>query len=290
MNEFEIFSYCSHNYMDAYEFVIDSWLEQSGASKITIYSDFMREPTRDKVEWVHLDGKIESWLDGTGARLNAIDDFVFNGRNTYQNYAFIDIDCLITGNISHVFDASFDIALARLFCTESYTHNIANAGVWFAKAGSGSVTFIKDWFQRAKKLKNDEKGIENYRVSYVQYAFTDVAVDHIDTGASSVLNLDYRVYNCEHSKRIKWYHYIRDFKPYIVHFKGRAFRDPEFVNAVNQLIAEYKDPDSITEPFKIPEDPKKSNKKQIYTRKKRIKIMKKLKAVKKRKKSGTNNV
>jgi hypothetical protein len=75
-----------------------------------------------------------------------------------------------------------------------------------------------------------------------------------------------------------------------VHFKGRAFRDPEFVNAVNQLIAEYKDPDSITEPFKIPEDPKKSNKKQIYTRKKRIKIMKKLKAVKKRKKSGTNNV
>lgn len=228
---FEIFAYCSKNYKDAYDFVIDSWCLPN-VNKITIYTDFDLEPTNKKVHVINMFEENKDWLVGTGRRLDVIKHYLKENEGKNKNVLFLDIDCFIVKDPSHVFNQNFDIALTRLFSNNSYTNSTATAGLWFAKLTPKFYTFISDWCALAQAYKQKGKGITKYKISYVQYSFTTIARNALNNLKYHVLPINENLYNSEHSVNSKWLANIDKSKPYILHFKGRKFRDPKLVNTV----------------------------------------------------------
>lgn len=231
-NKFEIFAYCSESYRDAYDFVIKSWLS-SGAEKITIYSDYNYNSGDSRIEFINMFDKSDDWIVGTGRRLDAIRHYSDKNKGTDKNILFMDIDCLITSPIEHVWDnKDFDIGITRLFNSHQYTSKTATAGLWFARLTPSYYNFIDDWLSLASTYKNEKKGIEPFRISYVQYSFTDVAMSGIKNNKYKILSMDERIYNSERSDLVEWYKDIKKYRPKILHFKGRRFRDNKIVQLV----------------------------------------------------------
>ena len=225
---FEIFAYCSKNYEDAYKFVIDSWSRPENVTKVTIYTDWDLKSNNPKVEIKNMFPESNSWIVGTGRRLDVIKDYSDRNKGQNKNVLFLDIDCFLVKDVSEIFSRPFDIAITRLFTGEGYANRTATAGLWFAKLSPGYYNFIEDWFKRAEQLKTAGYGVEDHRISYVQYSFTDIA--RTKTPRYSVLPIDEKVYNSEHSDEREWYKLIRQYKPKILHYKGRRFRDQKIVS------------------------------------------------------------
>ena len=225
---FEIFAYCSKNYKDAFDFVIPSWTKWDTVSKVTIYTDWPCPCNDPKVEIVEMFEPDENWVIGTGRRLDVIQRYSKERGICGANILFLDIDCLITGDVSHVFREKFDIAITRLNNFESHTNQTATAGLWFARLNKGYFNFIGEWFKTAKEFKTKRIGIKKHLISYVQYSFTKVA--RTANKKYHVLPIDENVYNSEHTVSSKWIAKIRKANPCILHYKGRRFRDKKLVN------------------------------------------------------------
>ena len=232
-NYFEIFAYCSKNYKDAYDFVIDSWTKLDTVTKITLYTDWEFTPNNPKIEVIKMFDEDESWIVGTGRRLDVIKHFSYKNKGTQKNVLFLDIDCYIVKDVSEIFNKDFDIAISRLNSCFHYANKTATAGLWFCKLSDGYYNFIEEWFSRAQQLKNENIGLDNHRISYVQYSFTDVA--KTITPAYKVLAIDEKIYNSEHSILDKWYDMIQRYKPKILHFKGQRFRDSQITKTALRL-------------------------------------------------------
>ena len=56
-----IYTICTKNFKDAYDFAIDSWLKNTTADKIYVYSDYYWEPTDNRVEVIPI-LKSGDWL------------------------------------------------------------------------------------------------------------------------------------------------------------------------------------------------------------------------------------
>lgn len=226
---FEIFAYCSKNYEDAYKFVINSYTKPENVTKVTIYTDWDLKSDNPKVEIKHMFEPSDNWIVGTGRRLDVIKDYSNLNRGQVKNVLFLDIDCYLVKDVSEIFSRpDYDIAITRLFSGNRYANKTATAGLWFAKLTPGYYNFIEDWFNRAADLKAKGHGVVDHHISYVQYSFTDVA--RAATNRYSVLPIDEKVYNSEHSNERDWYNLIRQYKPKILHFKGRRFRDQKIVS------------------------------------------------------------
>ena len=230
---YEIFAYCSQNYEDAYNFVIDSWTRPSNITKVTIYTDWPLQPKNSKVIVRPLFEKSNSWIIGTGRRLDVIKHFSEENKNNPKNILFLDMDCYLVSDVSEVFSYPFDMAISRLYSGSKYTNLTATAGLWFAKLSSGYYNFIEDWFKIAKVCKDKKIGIQDYRISYVQYSFTKVAKTR--TPRYTVFPIDEKIYNSEHSNINLWFNMIRQYHPKILHFKGRSFRNPKIVKTALEL-------------------------------------------------------
>jgi len=224
--DYEIFAYCSENYKDAYDFVINSWLKPN-ITKITIYTDFKLKPHDKRIEIIPMfeNQKSEDWIVGTGRRLDIINHFSEMNYDSGKRILFLDIDCYIVKDVSHIFSKQFDIGITRLYNNESHTNNTATAGLWWARMNPQYQKFIDDWTRLARIYKNSKRGVRKHFISYVQYSFTDVARKNLNGKKYKILPIDENFYNSEHSNNTKWLAKVRKCKPYILHFKGRKFRD-----------------------------------------------------------------
>jgi hypothetical protein len=157
-----------------------------------------------------------------------IQDFSEKNRGTKKNVLFLDIDCFMVRDVKEVFTEKFDIAITRLNSKESYANRTATAGLWFARLNDGYFNFIEEWFKVAKEFKDLGIGIKKYHISYVQYSFTKVA--KANTKRYRVLPIDEKVYNSEHTIDTKWLRMIEQYRPKILHYKGRRFRNEKLVD------------------------------------------------------------
>lgn len=230
---YEIFAYCSQNYEDAYNFVIDSWTKPENVIKVTIYTDWPLQSQNSKIIIKPIFEKNNSWIIGTGRRLDVIKQFSEENKNTPKNVLFLDIDCYLVSDVSELFSYPFDIAISRLYSRSQYTNLTATAGLWFTRLSPGYFNFINEWFKLAEIYKNRKLGIQDHRISYVQYSFTKIA--KMKNANYTVFPIDEKVYNSEHSDINMWYNMIRQFHPKILHFKGRSFRDKKITTTALSL-------------------------------------------------------
>ena len=257
--KYAIIAYCSETYLDAYNFVVPSWIQNSLADKIFIYTDSSNfNQISDKVNIIPAFSKNDTWIMGTGRRLDVIKDFTFN-NDDYEYFAFLDIDCFITKDFSEVFEpfksGLFDFSVTRLFSNPdairkdgSFKQNAtATAGVFFARKNHKFKIFINEWINLAETIKRiNEKANREHKVSYVQYSFTELAWGAFHEQKPYKLHvISEKIYNSELQDIDAWKKDIEKYKPKILHFKGNRYSDKQLCQEVFELYQE-KNPYGIT--------------------------------------------
>jgi len=243
MISFDIVSYCSENYKDAYEFVVGSWIKNSLCNSIFIFTDTDNIKSCDpKVKVIKIFDRSDDWLVGTGRRIDAVKNFAMNNPKCPM-FAFLDIDCYIVKPFIEVFQIMenfFDVAVTRMAGRNEMTHGTANAGVWMLKNNQAGLQFINDWQTTAIRYRQEKKGVIPHKVSYAQYSFTKVATDGFDGRKPyKTLIISEKLYNNENQNDIKWIEDISKYKSSVVHFKARRWRQPDLVRKVFNAIKEY---------------------------------------------------
>lgn len=233
---YQIVAYCSANYADAFDFVIQSWLKTS-VDRIVVYTDTVdiKSPDRRVTIVPHFDPS-DDWIVNVERKILTAHDFIHSFPNI-TNFAFMDIDCYIAHDIAPLFEQSFDVAVTRLLEKTAHAANTASAAPWYGKLNQRTFNFVDIWAKRAQQYKAAKKGIRPHKVSFVQYSFTDIVRQAHATGEPfKVLAAKKNVWNCEDQNDENWLRTIRDHKSKVIHFKSRKFRKPELAKRVFDAI------------------------------------------------------
>ena len=234
MSDYSIFTMCSKNYKDAYDFVIKSWLK-SKAKYIYIYTDDPGwKSNNNRIIIINFFDKItDDWLVNTGRRVIIGKDIIKFNNN---RLVFLDIDCYLLNDIGYVFDEyDFDFAVTRL-----HRKNIAtSAGVYFFYNTEHNKRFFDDWFEKQNNNYKKRKGVVAYENSYAQRAFSDVLRKYYKEKTHVVIDLDVNKYNRKTGKPDQTNCTIEALKKNevdILHFYARTWRDKKTVNKIFQYI------------------------------------------------------
>jgi len=226
MNNFSIFTICTENYKEAINFSVPSWLKFNNVVKIYIYTDFDLNYDDDRVVIINKINKTKDWLEVVGLKAILLKDFLENYSD--NNFVFIDIDCYMVKDISDIFNEDFDIAVTRMFDKKS-----ANSGIWFCKNNENIIKFSNDWINIQNRNKKNKIGIVKYNSSFSQKAFSEILhKEYKNKTYLKVLPVDVNKYNYERDDVDEWINNILKYNPYILHFKGRRWRNKDIVNKV----------------------------------------------------------
>lgn len=221
MDEYMIFSMCSGNYRDAYDFVIDSWLA-TDASCVRIYTDD-KQWRDERVEIVSMFEPSSDWLVNAARKAVVTEHAVHH--SDVENIVFLDIDCLLTGGVGHVFELDFDIAVTRLereFCSN---------GVFFMRA-SKVHDFVFAYALAQERLPRPKGKTWDYD----QKAFMQAL--KVAEGLNAI-NLDYRVYNRKVGNRVRTQEQIQELKDdesLVLHFYNNSYRSERNVKEVFEAL------------------------------------------------------
>lgn len=226
MNNFSIFTICTENYKDGIDFAIPSWLKLDSVDKIYIYTDFDLVYENDRVIVLNKINKTGDWLEIVGLKAVLLKDFLSFYKGI--NFAFIDIDCYIVKDISHVFDKDFDIAATRMFDKKS-----ASSGVWFCRNNENINGFCKEWINEQNNFKKRKIGVKPNAQSYSQKSFSHILhKKYKENKKLKVLPLDVEIYNSNHDNIEQWLLNINKYNPNVLHFKGCRFRDKKLFEKI----------------------------------------------------------
>lgn len=232
---YSIFSVCTKNYRDAYEFSIDSWL-RTGVKNIYIYTDDANwKSNNDRVKIIKLFDETDDWLTNIGRKVDAVRDVVRFGD---ERLIFMDIDCYLVNDIGYVFDVyDFDFAVTRLHRT-----NIdVSSGIYFFLNTERNRKFIDAWGKEQKIVRGRGIGVKPFAGSYGQAGFSNVMRRYRDSKARKVIDLDVNRYNKKVGKPTQKASAIEDIKNKkveVLHFYARTWRSPDTPEILSYLCKE----------------------------------------------------
>jgi hypothetical protein len=236
---YDIVSYCSSDYKDAYEFIVPTWLKNTKAKNIVIYTDSDFQPLDPRVEIRKDFLPSNDWLVGTGRRIDALQKYL-DSKPTADYFVFFDIDCYVVRPFEELFDIMerhFDITLTRLAGRNEHSGGTATAGVFFAKNNENVRKFASDWKIVADRYKLEGKGIVKHKVSFAQYSFTYLVTAAFDLRKSyTVYIASERVYNFETNNDNEWGDGITKYNPSVIHLKGRGWRNQTIMGQVFKAL------------------------------------------------------
>ena len=229
MAEYCIYTICTKNFRDCFDFSINSWLNNTIAEKIYIYTDDNTWVSKDsRIEIILLFDKCEDWLTSVNYKVIASKDVL---RKPFEKFVFMDMDCYLLDDLGHVFNQKFDFAVTRL--NDPHPDVRVSTGVFFFKNTEKTYQFFIWWEELQKNVWGKEKAC-----SQSQNAFSVLIRKYHKTGEYKVLNLDVDVYNRKITS--KWITSIKEDliqdKIKVLHFYNDAFRDQK---CVKELFGRY---------------------------------------------------
>ncbi len=232
MAEYSIFSMCTKNYRDAYEFVIDSWLRTT-AKNIYIYTDDKSWISdNDRIKIIKLFDESDDWLVNVGRKFMVAKDVVKFGDKLLM---FIDIDCYFVNDIGYIFDKyDFDFAVTRLYRRDTEI----NSGLYFFSNTEYNRTFINDWAEDQEKNYKLGLGIKPYAGSYSQFGFSNTLRRYDAQRTHKVIDLDPQRYHRKVGKPHQKHDAIEDIKQNkieVLHFYARTWRKKESIEILSYL-------------------------------------------------------
>jgi len=224
-----IYTICTKNFKDAYNFVIDSWLNNTIAEKIYIYTDDIDWVSNNyRIEIIPLFGACNDWLTSVNYKVTASKDVV---KKPFEKLVFVDMDCYLTGDLEHVFEQEFDFAVTRL--NNPHPDVRVSTGIFFFHNTEKTKKLFDEWEELQKNVWGKEKAC-----SQSQNAFSMLIRQHHEIGDYNIIDLDVDIYNRKTST--KWLIDLRKDieKTIVLHFYNTSYRDDYCVNEVMNMLKE----------------------------------------------------
>lgn len=222
-----MYGICTENYKDAYDFSINSWLRQD-ADKIIIYSDTTWETQNPRIEIKKVFSKSNQWNRNICLKAEAS---ILALKEGYDNICFIDMDCYLRGNLSHVFNKNFDIAV-----TELKRKNNISTGTFFVKNNTNTKLFFSKWLSIIKSIKNYKS--KNDGIPQDQETFSKVVYGFKDL---NIIDLPKHKYNRKISNTKRNEKQKKDLKlddSLVLHFYNKSFKIDSNKNEVFSCLGE----------------------------------------------------
>lgn len=228
---YEIFTLCTRGYRDAYEFSIDSWLNNTEVKKIYIYTDDKSwKIDHPRISLISNLDKTDDWLKIVKLKTKVFKQYLDISKT--NNSIFIDIDCYIREDIGHVFEEDFDIGVTRL----KQPQIEVSTGIVFIKNNRNSKfkSFLQNWEDNQNSLDSKYK-VRPRTCSNNQKAFSILIRKCNSSKIFNILDLDVDIYNRKakpgriqdlieqekNGKKIK-----------VLHFYNTSYRNKEYVNQI----------------------------------------------------------
>ena len=232
MADYSIFTICSKNYRDAYDFVINSWLNTT-TKKIYVYTDDKDwKSDNDRIEIVLFLNKEKNWNKIVKFKTKVFKEF---SKKKIPYSIFVDMDCYLLDDIGDVFKKDFDFAITRL-----NTPQIAvSTGIVYIKYSNKMSLFYDEWEIYETNLEKTRKPKER-TCSNNQQTFSDLIRSSYKSKKLKIHDIDVNVYNRKAKPgRIK--DLIKQKKEgkkiKVLHFYNTSYRNEDYVN---QMVKEFK--------------------------------------------------
>ena len=222
---YNIFSICTENYKDAFDFAIGSWIKNTSAD-ITIYSDAKWKSPDPRVTIKSVFAKSNDWGTNICRKCEASIAAINDGG---KNLAFVDMDCYLRGDLGHVFNESFDLAATKL----ERKGNVST-GVFFLRNNGKSLKFMKAWELEVKALKNFG---DRSKKPLDQVTFSKV-IDNLKSGMK-IIDVGAEKYNRKisdtkrTSKQVKM---LQSDDPLVLHFYNKSYLSKSNVQQVFKAL------------------------------------------------------
>lgn len=249
--KFDIVTYCGVNYAEALRFTLPSWLNNSGCSKIIVYTDcqpkdfvkaydYVTEARRSGREIVEgrcihptsCSDAVASWDRKIDVLEHdfALRDAICPPEPPNRNWIWLDSDCYTVKDchaLFHIMEPAH-VAATRAIGRTLRGRGQANAGVIPFRYGPELRQFFVDWRRYAKDFRGagGKAPITNQNMYYEQTAFSHLVLEAFD-GRRPYFGavISEYIWNCEEDSNSRWLANIDKFKPRIIHFKGRRWAD-----------------------------------------------------------------
>jgi hypothetical protein len=260
---FDIVTYCGANFAKALEFTFPSWVRNSGAERIIVYTDV---PTRDFVKLydfvtaatrglppaemlskppiplgrqIHAQtcsDSVKSWDRKIDVLEHDFTQCRIREHTSPRNWIWLDSDCFVTKFLGEVFNrmGNANVAATRAIGRTIRGRGQANAGVIPFRYTNGLEQFFKDWRDYAVKFRGGENApVTNKNMYYEQTAFSHRVLEAFDDQRPYLgAVISENIWNCEEDSPANLVRLVEKFQPRVIHFKGRRWEDKLFRNRV----------------------------------------------------------
>jgi hypothetical protein len=221
-----IHTICTKSYKDAFDFAISSWLRNTSAKRIIVYTD---------AEWPSPDSRVEivkafepggSWTDNACRKPTmALKTLVEN----CTNIAFVDMDCYIRRDLAHVFDQQFDVAFTKLERKDN-----VSSGIYFYRRRRCVRHFMELWRKAIADV------IERKEHECLSQRTLSRVIDEM-AGKMEILGLDASVYNRKIKAIVRnpeQRRALANDDSAVLHFYGRSYQCKDAVTDVMNILGE----------------------------------------------------
>lgn len=223
--DYDIFTICTKNFKDAYDFVIDSWL-LTDVKKIYIYTDDKLWISKNnRVEIVSVLKETTDWMKIIGNKSMVCRDMLKFKHNTI----FLDIDCFLTDDLGHIFKQDFDFAVTRLI-TENPQLRVST-GIIFMKYNKKLFEFMNDWILKQELIES--KITRPIRTcSYNQDAFSQLIRQYHKEKKYKIVEIDVKIYNRKMKPGMEHTIFPELEKIKVMHFYNTSYRNKDYIQKV----------------------------------------------------------
>ena len=140
-------------------------------------------------------------------------------HNKGQNLVYLDTDVFQVKPIPESIFTHDIIATRMVVRPERPQYQEVNAGVFFMKANDKTERFCEEWLELDKIYQQDPN------IPYPeQRAFNDLLYRHYDSDDElTVSNVSENLWNCERDDTAQWMEAVEEYKPYLIHLKGKRW-------------------------------------------------------------------
>lgn len=227
---FHLVTVATRGYEDALRRLLPSWVENSGADSITVFSDGPIDGLPEGVSVVQDVAPAQTWVQGCMLKAAALCEAV-EKRADGDRVVFVDCDCAILGDLRPLVAGKEDLTLTRFAVDPARYPRCAgtcSSGVLGIAVNRRTRNFVSLWDAAQACYAAYGHGIKPGKVACDQYSLTDLARGR--ACGVTVRAMDERVWNSNpETTDAAWLAEIAAQRPAVLHFKGGRWKNEDLV-------------------------------------------------------------
>ena len=243
MRRFDIVANCSSNYVGALEFALPSWISNSGADNIFIYTDGpIENKWGDKVKFIETYEPSTDWMVWCDRKPETLRRYVATTPES-TTFFLTDLDCYCVKSWRPaVEDLGWWIKTIRTDKTIPDCSDKMAVAVFFGVVCKEMLDLAKKWENTTKKITRERPDFVR-EIGSLKISGHDQMVFHELVKDLDVPKLSENVWSNERDDYGEWKHIVTKYcnEVRVLHFKGGRWKDEAIVKEILALLPDIKE-------------------------------------------------